>query len=285
MITVYLPTHNRASLLRRSVDSVLAQDYGDFELIVIDDGSSDNTSEYLKDVIRKDPRVRVLTNPRPLGACVSRNRAIREARGSFITGLDDDDFVSSDHLSSLLAECQRRSTSGAVAIFPRIMTMTSEGQCDRGSQKSVVRLSDLLVSNFVGNQIFASEAIWRRTDLFDEKMPAWQDYEMWLRFAAHVEAFYCTGQPTYIQDESHDMSRTTRKHFQVIHSAFRRCVEKHFLEALPKERLKFQLNYYSYPQVPMSFSELWKYFRRGMFLRPSYHFLKKRVLLLSKEAA
>ena len=115
-------------------------------------------------------------------------------------------------------------------------------------------------------------------------MPAWQDYEMWIRLASHVRSFYCTDQETYIQDESHDFHRTTRKPFGVIREAFQRCEEIHMADAKFQDRLRLRVNYHSYPQVPMSLGG-WGYVRHGLFLKPIYHYLKKRWMLLRHRIA
>src|SRR5690606_21493496 len=92
LVTVYIPTYNRLNLLRLAVVSVLNQDYENIELIVVDDGSSDGTVEFLSVLSAKESGVRYLVNEKNAGACVSRNRAIEIARGEFVTGLDDDDY-------------------------------------------------------------------------------------------------------------------------------------------------------------------------------------------------
>src|SRR5512143_3860267 len=90
-VSVYLPTRNRAASLRRAIESVLAQTYADFELIVVDDGSSDGTREVLESVQRSDARVRAIHHSVSRGAPASRNAAIAAAHGEWLTGLDDDD--------------------------------------------------------------------------------------------------------------------------------------------------------------------------------------------------
>ena len=92
-ISVYIPTHNRVDLLAVAVGSVLAQEFADFELIVVDDASTDGTAEFLESAAASDRRIRFIRNDSPCGAPTSRNRAIMEATGNFITGLDDDDTV------------------------------------------------------------------------------------------------------------------------------------------------------------------------------------------------
>src|ERR1700722_18236400 len=104
LVSIYLPTKNREALLRRAVESVLTQSYTTLELIVVDDGSTDGTRRYLETVRTADSRVRVIRNETSLGAPLSRNLAIRDARGEFIAGLDDDDRVHPHRIASLVGE-------------------------------------------------------------------------------------------------------------------------------------------------------------------------------------
>lgn len=101
MITVVTPTYKRHQYLKNAIDSVLAQTYTDFEMIVVDDnppGSEERVRT--EDVIReiKDPRVHYIQNKHNLGGAGSRNRAIEMARGEYIAFLDDDDMYLPDRL-------------------------------------------------------------------------------------------------------------------------------------------------------------------------------------------
>jgi glycosyltransferase involved in cell wall biosynthesis len=89
VISVVLPTHNRASMLVRAVASVLGQSHADLELIVVDDGSADATAEVLAAV--EDPRLRVIRRPRRGGAAAARNAGIAAARGELVAFQDSDD--------------------------------------------------------------------------------------------------------------------------------------------------------------------------------------------------
>jgi len=261
---------------------VLAQNYKNFELIVVNDGSNDDTDQFLTSTILHDTRIRVLTNDSPRGACMSRNRAILAANGEFVTGLDDDDFLRPDHLSTLISEYAKRSGgSRLAAVFPRIITRTKSGEKLSKHQRMIVGKADLFISNCVGNQIFTSREAMLQAGLFDEQMPAWQDYEMWMRLARVVENLYCTNKPTYIQDESHFIDRTTNKGFHAILAAYLRYMNIHMKCATVREKLVLRINYHSYPQVPMSIIELTEYMKHGLILKPLYHFLKKRAAALS----
>lgn len=278
LITVYMPTCNRRALVQRAVESVLQQTYEDFELIVVDDGSQDDTVAYLSKVAAKDARVRFLVNGTTLGACASRNRAILESRGRFVTGLDDDDFFMPGHLEVLRETYARFSSRlGKVAVFPRTVTRTPQGERIRQHQLSVVKQADLLRSNWIGNQIFAPREVFLAAGLFDVQMPAWQDYELWVRVAGVVETLHRAEEATYVQDESHDLHRTTTKKAALIEEAFLRFVSKHLIDAGKRARLVLRVNYHSYPQASLSLFELVEYFVHGIYFKPTYQFFKKRV--------
>ncbi len=100
-ISVLLTTFNRRPLLPRAIASVLAQDEQDFELIIVDDCSADDTAAYLASL--DDPRIRTLRPPANLGPAGARNLGLRAARANFVALLDDDDVYLQHRLSAPLA--------------------------------------------------------------------------------------------------------------------------------------------------------------------------------------
>ena len=93
-----MPVFNRAEVVTRAVNSVLAQSFEDFELIVVDDGSSDGTADRLRTIA--DPRLKLIALDRNAGGNAARNRGIREAKAPLITFLDSDDEFLPDRLAS-----------------------------------------------------------------------------------------------------------------------------------------------------------------------------------------
>ncbi len=96
LVSVIMPSYNTAEYIADSINSVLNQTYTNWELIIIDDCSSDNTDEIVSQF--DDKRIRYLKNDRNSGAAVSRNRALREAKGKWIAFLDSDDLWTPDKL-------------------------------------------------------------------------------------------------------------------------------------------------------------------------------------------
>jgi glycosyltransferase involved in cell wall biosynthesis len=98
--SVVIPAYNRASFLTRTITSVLQQSYPDFELLVIDDGSTDNTRELMRSFTEKDARVRYIHQENAERGA-ARNNGIRMAKGEWIVFLDSDDELYTEHLSTL----------------------------------------------------------------------------------------------------------------------------------------------------------------------------------------
>lgn len=98
LVSVIMPCFNSASFLAEAIQSVLNQSFKDFELIVIDDCSTDSTSILMDYFVRKDKRVKYLKNNKNMGISYSRNRGVREAQGRFIAVMDSDDLMSPDRL-------------------------------------------------------------------------------------------------------------------------------------------------------------------------------------------
>lgn len=117
-ISVIIPTFNRAGLVERAVQSVLSQSMRDFELIVVDDGSTDDSLERLAGI--SDKRLQVLSQGN-MGVCAARNRGIREATADFVTWLDSDDLAEPGWLeffTNARAEGAALASCGSLGVAP-----------------------------------------------------------------------------------------------------------------------------------------------------------------------
>ena len=100
-VSIIMPTYNCGRFIDESIRSVLAQTYKDWELIIVDDCSTDNTAEIVGQYT--DPRIRYMRNERNMGAALTRNRALREAKGRYIAFLDSDDLWLPEKLEKQIA--------------------------------------------------------------------------------------------------------------------------------------------------------------------------------------
>ena len=105
-ITVFIPAYNTAQYISDAINSILSQTYTDFELLIIDDGSTDETNQIISSY--SDSRIRLIKNRENRGLVYSRNLALTEARGKYLAILDSDDVAHENRLEIQLKEFENR---------------------------------------------------------------------------------------------------------------------------------------------------------------------------------
>jgi glycosyltransferase involved in cell wall biosynthesis len=179
LVSVIIPTCNRGWVLQEAIDSVLAQDFEDFELIVVDDGSTDNTGEML-DSYEQDLIVIRQSNR---GVSAARNRGIAEAAGLLIAFLDSDDLWLPRKLSrqvdffnsnpdAVINQTEEIWIRNGVRVNPRTRHHKFSGMIFERS------LALCLVSP---SAVMMKRSLFDEIGLFDEDLPACEDYDLWLR--------------------------------------------------------------------------------------------------------
>lgn len=227
LVTVYIPTKNRLQLLRRAVNSVLSQTHREIELIIVSDGSTDGTCDYVNG-LRSDISVKLIHNDTSVGACAARNQAIRIARGRFVTGLDDDDIFLPHRLETFVSEWHRQEQTGQrfSCLFDRRIVNVGE-QVWLWDMEASVTAEQIVRTNTVGNQVFTTPQHMKDAGYFDPEMPAWQDWEMWVRLIKTGGPAQSIKANTYIMDISHEFERITQKSSEKILRAARIFYQKH----------------------------------------------------------
>jgi len=244
-VSVYIPTRNRVDLLAAAVRSVLAQQFTDLELIVVDDASTDGTALFLESITREDRRVRALRNESPRGAPASRNKAITQATGDFITGLDDDDTFEPQRLSAL-HDCWAsyvRHNIPVSCIYTQDVFLSGGMELFVTKKRGTVGFADLAEANHIGNQVFAPTPVFREAGLFDERLPAWQDFEFFIRIVKRFGPARLLDMPLYRFDVTPSRDRISSKQDRV-RSAYELVSNLHFPDD-SRARQKLMLQVFS----------------------------------------
>lgn len=184
-ISVILPTYNRAHILKRSVESVLAQTYKNFELIIVDDGSTDNTKELVNSF--SDPRLRYIKHEKNLGLAASRNTGIKEARGKLIANQDSDDIWFPQKLEKEIAAF-RDADADVGIVYSRLKKEFSKDKIelipsDKQKPKQGNLHKALLEKNFITMQSALARKKCFEEEMFDKSLPALQDWDLWIRIS------------------------------------------------------------------------------------------------------
>jgi|SRR5690554_743078 len=219
LVSVYIPTKNRVDLLKRAVNSVLSQDYENIEVVIVDDGSDDLTNVYGIELKAKDSRVLYIRNERSQGACFSRNRAIKSANGYYVTGLDDDDYFEPSRISDFISAAEE-AKSELVMFYTDNKIINHDGTVKVIVRPSMCDFKDILIKNYVGNQVFGVRRFFLDSDGFDENLPAWQDVEYWYRMSRCFGIqFRKVKGASYVVDQCHDHERISGNSVRRIQSA------------------------------------------------------------------
>lgn len=188
-ISVVIPTYNRADLLPRAIGSVLNQTFDDFELIVVDDGSTDHTHDVIQEFIRADQRIRYFRRENSGSPAAPRNVGIEQATGRYIAFLDHDDEwlpTKLERQSSFFS----RAPSNIGFIGCNIVIVDD----DTGKELRVHNLSTFMGDGFVRgvlryNFVLTASAVMVRKEVFDKvgtfdcSLKVGDDFDMWLRIS------------------------------------------------------------------------------------------------------
>jgi len=186
-VTVLMSVYNGQRFLAEAVDSILAQTYGDFELLVIDDASTDRTAAILASY--GDRRMRVLRNDGNRGLTRSLNRGLAEARGEIVARHDADDRSYRERLAEQVAFLDRHPEVAVVGAQARLIDGSGR---KRGGSRQPVSAAATRFSSMFSSPVVHSAATFRRSivrDLggYDEAFLTGQDAELWSRIAVHAE--------------------------------------------------------------------------------------------------
>ncbi len=187
MVSIIMPTYNRENVIKRSIESILTQSYQDFELIIVDDGSTDNT--YQKVMEYEDSRICYLKNDRKMGANRARNIGIQHAKGDYIAFQDSDDVWRRDKLEKQM--CMFQNTEYLDVIYSRYLLHLLNGEdmlvpnikyTEDMLQKRIAYT--LASANVIGTPtLIVKKKCFYEDGLFDEKLLRFQDWELCIRFA------------------------------------------------------------------------------------------------------
>lgn len=212
-VSVVVPTWNRADTIRGAVESALRQSHPVLEVLVCDDGSTDDTRWVVQDIARQDPRVRWIEGARVGRPAIPRNRGLHESRGEWVAFLDSDDTWYPQKLETQL---NATASTGALAACSNAIRVDSSGRrigMLLDWTRPRIALGDLLVENHVVcSSCVVHRSVLARTGGFPEqpKFKAIEDYVLWLRVSAVTDFAFCPDALVEYRDDPANGIRSTQ---------------------------------------------------------------------------
>jgi len=185
--SVIIPTYNRAGFIRKTIQSVLDQSFGNFEIIVVDDGSTDNTEELLQSI--DDERLIYFRKTNEERA-VARNTGAKRSRGTYVTFLDSDDLLYPEHL-----ETAWKTISATGGVFVHLGYEIRNARTS--ATRKIVPPRGELNRQLIAGNFLSCHAVFLRRDVAlanpfneDRRLSALEDWELWLRIATQYPIQY-----------------------------------------------------------------------------------------------
>ncbi len=185
-VSVIIPTYNRSLLLRKAIDSVLNQTHGNLELVIVDDGSDDDTGDLIDRFIKKSAARIVAVHQENKGPAAARNRGIAASSAEYIAFLDSDDWLHPDKIIRQLAVMEGDDNcliSHTQEIWYRNGMVLNQKNKHRKESGSIFhRCLDLCAVSM--STVMLKKKLIEQVGIFDENLPCCEDYDYWLRVSA-----------------------------------------------------------------------------------------------------
>lgn len=208
-VTILIPVYNGERYIAESIKSILDQTYKDFELLIINDGSTDKTNDIIKSF--KDIRIRLIENPKNLGLILTRNKGLKESTGEYIAFLDSDDIAYPSRIEKQITFLEKNQDFGMVGSWVKII--------DEKSKETDIKWKYFLSPNKIpfellfNNYFTQSSVIIRKKILQNETYregfaPA-EDYDLWVRIAEKTKVWNLPKYLTKYRIHDKNISKTS----------------------------------------------------------------------------
>lgn len=179
LVSVIMPAYNSEVFISEAIHSVIQQSYPNWELLVVDDASSDNTEKIVKKLSAQDPRIKLLTNSKNSGTHYSRNIAIKAASGNFIAFLDADDQWKPEKLVKQLKVLSKPNVAACFSSY-ELMNEKGENLHKKVQSLPILHFEKLLKANYVGNLtgIYNVDILGK---IYCPEISKRQDWALWLK--------------------------------------------------------------------------------------------------------
>lgn len=214
-VSIIIPTYNRAHLIGETLDSVLAQTYKNWECILVDDGSTDNTKTIVAEYSKNDSRIQYFSRPnnKPKGANACRNYGFEKSKGAYIQWFDSDDLMHPEKLEIKLSYA----LSANADIVVDTHTIESEISINKNPKVEIFESADFYVDYILGKKpVITNDVMVLKSVIglrrFDENLHKAQEYEFFTRlFEQKLKYCFVDLSLTYYKDSKDSISKNTSR--------------------------------------------------------------------------
>lgn len=241
-ISIITPSFNSEKFIAKTIESVLDQTYKDWEMIIVDDNSTDNSIDLINSYMQKDERIKCSALEKNSGPAVARNHAVKEAKGRYIAFLDSDDLWTPDKLSKQISFMQEHDIALSYTGYYQIEEKSGE-VIEQIHVPKKVDYSELLKQNIIGclTAIYDTEKIGK---VYMPNIRKRQDFGLWLKILKRVPYAYGIDEPL-----AYYRVRTTSVSSNKIHASKYNWKLYREVEKLPIHKAIYYFGWYTYRSI------------------------------------
>lgn len=205
MVSIIVPVYNAEQVIGRCIESVMKQEYKDFELLLVDDGSTDASGEICDRYAEKDQRIRVIHKENG-GVSAARNLALEEARGTYLQFIDSDDWITLDATGLLVRAAQEHECDLVISDFYRVVgeRVSHKGDIDEnevfGREEFAAHMMENPADFYYGvlwNKLYRRELVETYRLRMDAAISWCEDFMFNLEYIRHADRFFALQVPIY----------------------------------------------------------------------------------------
>lgn len=238
LISIVLPIYNGEKYMRISIDSVLAQTYMNWELLIIDDGSTDHTAAIAQEYVSKDSRIHYYKNPENMRLPKTLNRGFSLSKGDFFTWTSDDNFYYPTALETMCHALQQQKRE---FVFASCDVVNGDGNVVECIMVSDNAKKAIVGTNPVGACFLYSRKVYETVGEYDPEMTLVEDFDYWQRICAKYEPV-CIPEKLYAY-RWHDGALTSTMRKDIFNRTLEKCILKNRNSF---GRIDYISNYYYY---------------------------------------
>ncbi len=242
LVSIIMPNYNSESFVKESIESILSQSYENWELILVDDCSSDGSIKIIDSMMSNDRQIKLIKLKQNSGPAVARNKAIKEAKGRYIAFLDSDDLWTPDKLAKQISFMEKNDVSLSFTGYYRIEEESGE-IIDQIHVPQKVDYYELLKQNIIGclTAIYDTEKIGK---VYMPDIRKRQDFGLWLNILKKVPYAYGMDEPL-----AYYRVRTASVSSNKIHASKYNWTLYREVEKLPIHKAIYYFGWYIYRSI------------------------------------
>ena len=282
LVSIIMPTYNRGYIISMAIDSILNQTYKNFEFIIVDDFSNDDTEKIVKEY--NDKRIKYIKLEKKCGSNYARNLGLKYSNGEYITFQDSDDYSIPSRIEEELKSLKDENVDLVFSSFYKTSSKNEEKIQNINKEKIKVEifpnkkikndeiLKVLLYRNVITTQVLFGKKMVFEKEKFDNKITRFQDWDLMIRVASKFKVFHLDKPLLYMFIQNDSITKSYKKGYESLELIYKKY--ENMFNNEQKCRILFRIGTFKM----MENMDATSYFKKGLFFYKNFEYIVIYIL-------